>query len=553
MPPTIHPHLKRCLSTSDYHIDHGDVFEHVTPEHLDANQQAAKRRRIEKIAAQYLQGKRPVILSAALKGPFNGGWKNPWAKRQPIAQKEPAVDQKSRRSTKAVASRSDLPVPRKSIGGSEQDAGNASLVASPEVSRATSHDEVITEHDASLEDIQVPPATAPSPNEHGESDATKFSTAGTSQYVRSKPFSDSPFWLRRPEPSERDIPTRSQSGTLEPSPCRLRENLSHYEGDIELQLSVPKAPLGVQDFPQRADAPGNIIIATIQPITPAPYTGLQLSPESTGPTTLGYISEVNHQSIFQRDSQDLPAPANSKVPKDSGDLEPKVPTSADPLGIAGKDTLQVDHGLRPSTLPALNSSSEFVYRKVGATTWTIGNAPRSKPRTYNFSSSPATKRKGPKDVEHKARDTERENETADVLSQNKTAALDLAATQSCHNDLDKEQPNVRASSPSRDSQYSTQAAMLLAQMEFHAHSIPRSSSEMLPPWSQPLESSPGPALHEPSPAMTPLSVFKPQLQPSRLLDSAAHGPSGPPMSTQDLFAAASPFAISTVKKKAEKI
>lgn len=47
---------------------------------LDASARAAKRRRIEKLAESYLQGSQLFILSASLKGPFEKGWKNPWEK-----------------------------------------------------------------------------------------------------------------------------------------------------------------------------------------------------------------------------------------------------------------------------------------------------------------------------------------------------------------------------------------------------------------------------------------------------------------------------------------
>ncbi|KAF3490834.1 uncharacterized protein GIQ15_00351 [Arthroderma uncinatum] len=41
---------------------------------------AAKRRRIERVAQDYLQGHPPFILTAALNGPFDDGWVNPWRK-----------------------------------------------------------------------------------------------------------------------------------------------------------------------------------------------------------------------------------------------------------------------------------------------------------------------------------------------------------------------------------------------------------------------------------------------------------------------------------------
>ncbi|WEW56897.1 hypothetical protein PRK78_002354 [Emydomyces testavorans] len=44
----------------------------------DDTSRAAKRRKIERLARDYLEGKPLFIFSASLKGPFNSGWVNPW-------------------------------------------------------------------------------------------------------------------------------------------------------------------------------------------------------------------------------------------------------------------------------------------------------------------------------------------------------------------------------------------------------------------------------------------------------------------------------------------
>lgn len=46
----------------------------------DEAARAAKRRRIERVARDYLQGHPPFILTATLNGPFDDGWVNPWRK-----------------------------------------------------------------------------------------------------------------------------------------------------------------------------------------------------------------------------------------------------------------------------------------------------------------------------------------------------------------------------------------------------------------------------------------------------------------------------------------
>jgi hypothetical protein len=92
--------------------------------------------------------------------------------------------------------------------------------------------------------------------------------------------------------------------------------------------------------------------------------------------------------------------------------------------------------------------------------------------------------------------------------------------------------------------------MLLAQLEFQESTFPTSLSETSRPWSQTEESTPQPILPVLSPAITPLSVFRPQIEQPHALTSVLRGPA---VSTQDLFAAASPFAFSTVKKKPEAL
>ena len=52
-----------------------------TSDDLPISERAAKRRRIEDYARDYLKGRDIFIASAGLKGPFGNGWRNPWASR----------------------------------------------------------------------------------------------------------------------------------------------------------------------------------------------------------------------------------------------------------------------------------------------------------------------------------------------------------------------------------------------------------------------------------------------------------------------------------------
>ncbi|OQV06915.1 hypothetical protein CLAIMM_11421 [Cladophialophora immunda] len=63
-----------CADTIVYHDQAKGV-------QMDAEQRAAKRQRIERCATAYLRGEPLSILTAQLRGPFEPGWRNPWAKR----------------------------------------------------------------------------------------------------------------------------------------------------------------------------------------------------------------------------------------------------------------------------------------------------------------------------------------------------------------------------------------------------------------------------------------------------------------------------------------
>ncbi|OAL37651.1 hypothetical protein AYO20_03158 [Fonsecaea nubica] len=61
----------------------------------DGEQRAAKRRRIEGHATAYLRGQPIFIMTAQLRGPFDSGWKNPWAEKTIGKAKEAATIQQT--------------------------------------------------------------------------------------------------------------------------------------------------------------------------------------------------------------------------------------------------------------------------------------------------------------------------------------------------------------------------------------------------------------------------------------------------------------------------
>ncbi|KAH7414034.1 hypothetical protein DE146DRAFT_762596, partial [Phaeosphaeria sp. MPI-PUGE-AT-0046c] len=376
----LHPHLKRGLVYDEPDTDPADAIEHAPRRQIDPEEQAAKRQRIAEVASQYLRGRMPVIMTASLRGPFNHGWKNPWAEDKKPKRKPRAcgVPRHKAGSSAHIGVGRAAQEPTRPTRSASRTIAEAHTIASPETSRAA---DTVEDHQESHTLDVIGPATAPSPPEQASSTANSYSAETT---------------------------------------------------------------------------------------------------------RCGSVSEA--------------------LPR------------------------RIQHNLVAS--PALNSSSGFVYKKVGTKKWTLNNAPRSKPRAVNFNSSPANKggaRSKPNSQNSKKSEVDRPDEALDGARE----VLD-------------EQQSMGSTRSSGQSAMSTQAAMILAQLEFQESTFPTSSVDSSRPWSQSQEATPRPVLPEPSPAITPLSVFRPQLDQGHVMTSVLQGPM---MSTQDLFAAASPFAMSTIKKK----
>jgi hypothetical protein len=597
MPLTLHPRLKRGLDHDDFYIGPTDAIEDVPREHDNTGEQVAKRQRVERIAAQYLKGRLPVISTASLRGPFNDGWKNPWAEHKKSRRRSP--DKEISIGNGKAGVRKGKPVEAKRRTRS---AGRKTLeeqaVASPETSRAVQSHVQEFEEPHTQEVFEVPPATAPSSGEHDTSGATEFFSVTTERCVKSRSPLTDPFWLRRPESQRKVNMRKTTHGATQSSPTHARSKLPPPDRRKTLQLATPKGPVGRRtpsttvDVPEdvRSSASASMVITS--PIKPSTHMHDVMVPaseprrreaEATTLETPGQSSCAQPAQVRSaaRTSTVIPATAYKMpltVPSISKpqasvetahssatfDQDQERPTrndiqhSADRLvdilsasqRSEGQEQLSqeelVSTGERPGQpQPAPKSSTGFVYKKVGSTKWSISNAPRSKPRAVNFNSSPANK-----EVTATSKPSSQTKSVVDLSA----AAVEQVSQSGKEAGVSQtiapvqEQQSLRSSRSSRQSAMSTQAAMLLAQLEFQESTFPTSSSETPRPWSQPEEETPRPMLVELSPAITPLSVFRPQLEQAHPLTSVLRGP---PLSTQDLFAAASPFAFSTVKKKPE--
>jgi hypothetical protein len=491
----LHPALKRGLD-----VDLGLDLDALQPAVVDlvgdtrdpcpAGGVDAKRRRVEAIARGCLRGRRPVLITSALKGPFDSSWTNPWA-RHP---------------------------------------NTASHVASPETSRAAELElelgiDLDSHHgDKALHDR--PQLTAPIADDDGGDDgddgepttAIKSFPSDTHEYISNRTPLCNPFWLRRPPPST----TRPASANTHNSPLRSRAGPLHHGTRTHLQLAPTAAPLGRPTLPTetssgddvRSSASASMLIST--------------PPDSSRDRA---DSAQEEDSATLRSSQALQHAQPAPPPQTPSITPSGLGTTASPSSQSfsrRQQPTQSTHIIVPATTykastisvqvarSASASSAGFVYRRVG------GSKAR-KPRAVSFSS--------PEAVVTKAIKAESVHRTAEEAAE-ADSSDDCGQQESCQSN--------------RNSAYSTQAAMLLAQLEFQQDSSPSKSPETLRPWSQPTSNTPRTALPEASPAITPLSVFNTSLKNACLDDSVLRGA---PLSTQDLFTAASPFAFSTIEKK----
>ncbi|KAF3049809.1 hypothetical protein E8E11_001962 [Didymella keratinophila] len=556
MPPTLHPYLKRGLDFDASPVYPSDLVEDRPAEHHDAQDDSAKRRRVETIALQYLKGTAPLILTARLKGPFKE-WQNPWADKH--------KDGPDRASNNAV----------RKAQAQRKTRSKAQQVSSPEASRAVGHTEEQLDSRSELEPL---PATAPIPDDEDHSGGTEFFSVDTEQFIaNNSPIN--PFWLRRPA-TNISFPANSQT---DKSPSRIRKRDHRYSSRKSLQLAPPKEPLRGPQLHIRATPPDELrssasasmdISSVARPAAAIKHHATEQSP-SYGSSA----KDVPESSRLREDSVQEEEARSSQVAH-YAQIEAAVETPTSLFSLLRGSTAILPDAQMPRPLfakgsslskkqrhdqvasPAPDSSTGFMYRRVGQPKNGIGNLPRIKPRAVSFSSSSPPKKKT-KDSSEALLEIIAPIEEAQVLdalpSDIAANAAEEATVQEVEYEVVEEEEEQRKddqqeSYKSRQSQYSTQAAMLLAQLEFQEDSSQSSiSSATSRPWSQPAQKTPPPLLPQPSPAITPLSVFNARTDLS-FSDLAGNSVlDGLPISTQDLFNAASPFAFSTVKKSSQRL
>ncbi|KAF2255574.1 hypothetical protein BU26DRAFT_598451 [Trematosphaeria pertusa] len=657
-----------------------DRIDDISDEQYGPEQRAAKRRRIETIATQYLRGRTPFILSASLRGPFNKGWKNPWAKAK---QEEKKVASRKRTLADSNHNQGTNPKNVRSKNVSQKRVARTrklSPLPSPETSRAVGDALEDVGHAVELRDqAEAPPPGLPPP-QRDDSGATEFFSAEANTTTLNDTSESNLHWLRRPVLEGRVTFGRPKDNHNDPSPTRAQSGHRQLDAQGGLQLAPPKLPLSAahsppsriqaQDAERGSSASASMVISSpAKPVTAMSTTRgdiplLRRNGSSVKGTTKHTTS--NDTTITApHDPANIPNPSRTQVnssgeringandaseilqyaqvdniateptthneglmPSDwmtneVGSTEGRLVLQTPPIGpanpighIANSAVVCLNEadptileGLRSATKLALRaveearaqrriirrpsredvqnsaerclqrdlpsnatlghsqkaictaskepasrkrphhdlvasptpaSSKGFTYRKPGVPKPKGTGARKSKPRPMKFSSSPALGKDTGKTIK-------KVQQNLTPPDEGRTPRPDVYEVPT---ETTNEQERQQSFRSSRNSEYSTQAAIMLAQLEFQEGTFPSPASATPGGWQHGSNERPQQGAMELSPAITPFHAFNAELEKLHSPDSVLREP---PISTQDLFTAASPFAFSTVKKKPPRV
>ncbi|KAF2267117.1 hypothetical protein CC78DRAFT_105014 [Lojkania enalia] len=601
----LHTHLRAGLDYEPLSVDPKDVLECELDENSD--ERAAKRRRIEVIATQYLKGRVPTLISARLRGPFNDTWENPWAK---LGQSVKGRQNKNRVSSRVTKRHTHQ---RKII----EDLRRSSRAPSPEPSRAIQSSLRSSIRVQKYQDGAIV-ASGNSIDDNRQLEGTEiFSARADLRVPRRTQISSQ--WLKRPtqDIGRSTSEDRPHDASLHHSPTPRRQGTLPMGSQRELRLAPPKNSVHTT----RSSIPREI-----QPILGANW--MSSAPISTAISSpVDYLRTEIHTAVSKKGSNRDPnqrvgstssatvldgtvecAQPTASHAKPSGPMllhVPKATTATIQGGVSSWMLAQPSYEYVPSKIqdniylpsregvqrcaercvptplahtcakserqetsakapkgplppvdfvasPTPNPLVGFKYHKVhtGGAKRTRKSAQKAKLRPMTFESSPAVP-------------INREEDTTPETHSDR-----LDSDEPSDENIEPERPNNQGPrAPPRDiydvmatndeqrvdrvshkqSSMSTQAAMMLAQLGFQEGTFPLEASDTPRTWFSHQEGDSNACLREPSPTTTPFHTFNAKLD---IMHGAPKSVSwGPSMSTQDLFTAASPFSFSTVKKK----
>jgi hypothetical protein len=595
----LHAHLQKDLDYDCLDTDPEEFLEELSDDCNNPNKRAAKRQRIERIATEYLRGRPPLIACAVLRGPFGNGWKNPWAK--PSQEKKPVPVQKGRQNADRAGERaqtstlSQRPSPEASRGmdtflSSARPFNTQEFPVETPLRDAPADDSTATEffsaeppvtYDTSMtnpfwlrrhpsEDVDFAKSrigyAGPSPTRIRDGKQPIDRNGGVQlappklpiRSIASSPIPEhvDDAWRSSASASMiisspvKTTPAQKTVQTLYKSNRAISNGPNSSRQRTVATLKVPT--IGTHSTAQSQCAQGQPKLSITSPNVP----DINMSPVST--FTPISAKARNSEAITVRSSifsipnentPDLRSHHAVQEPYESPENR-QQPTKEDVLQSAEKCGQAVPNskakrkrrtekapGHDRITSPALNASTGFMYRKIGETSSKSRAGPKTRPRAMTFDSSPAVVR---------APDA---NATP-AMHQQLTPIEDVSAGRDVYEvppgSSDAVEP--QESFKSTRTSFSTQAAMMLAHMEFQADTMPSATSET-PRASLPSPDDTPELGEPPSVTYTPFAAFNAELDKQHPLDEHTPSQDLPPVNTQDLFAAASPFDFSTIKKK----
>lgn len=288
----------------------------------------------------------------------------------------------------------------------------------------------------------------------------------------------------------------------------------------ELHTSNPPAGFTPINGPSRSGrkVPGNVSSPSVQKSNAKrnqrasvsdPYSNEQISDQDARPSNttgaLATSSDAAHTGKKRKKK-----PANNAMP-----------------------SLRHNHVTSPTF-----ASSGFMYRKVGEAK-RAKSSNGAKPQPVTFSSPDVAKQEPAMLTGHEIEPADEANEHASVA----VAERRIERRPDIYDFPGSPQDQEQNYKSNRASDFNTQAALMMAHMEFQDGTMPTIAEGAAAPWLMDSTAHGDPII--PSPAFTPFSKFNATLGGEHTLERTMHDM---PISTQDLFATASPFANSTVKK-----
>ncbi|KAF2018842.1 hypothetical protein BU24DRAFT_405590 [Aaosphaeria arxii CBS 175.79] len=565
--------LLKGLHFEETSHDHEDLLELWPNDDISIEDQESRRQRIEDIAVDYLiRGKRPLIRSAQLRGPFDGdSWKNPWSRkrhflRESHPQKSNRTYAKGQFSEETKTHNKKQPNemgPPSSRFQAQSDSMRDSKSQDPEsLITRNSHRPLATSPPQQIgymdEDLNV-----------NQSRKRSLSTQ-TSPWLKRRKSGLKANWGHRSSPSP-SRPGKEAIALTKTSRLSGRQQFHQDKHDISTSSHTPNPvaasavlvsrTLSVQhssakdslveqqpeEYEEHQMPLGDTAEDSVDP--PSPKDPASIHPEeqtrNTNPED-EFISAERAQPSEEIFSQ-LVAAANSQPARRTSPSKEEIQGSAERCVMRPSSAKSTSRRAKKDNV-VNNGASHSMSKHTDADPQPkrkSSKGAKPKPRPVTFDSSPIVSKRTKKAAEKGRKITQEEKSKAN--------GVDLERTEHHRRDIydvpdeDDMTPLRHDPKPSRlSNNYSTQAAMMMAQQEFQDQSM------LSPPNVTPGFGTDGQederrqhSEDRRSPSVTPFHVFHARLDRHDAVDEMHDVP----MSTQEMFEAASPFTFSTIKKK----